>query len=174
VTTPRGEIARCRSLRLGLLLALLLGGAAGCSTLGSFTGAAAGIATSAATANPAVAIAVGVGTKAATDAAMKSYSRRNKRIEQDLLAATVGEMSVGEARPWEYLHPLGFGSERGEIRVTRLVETPLALCKEVLFSVDPKDSDEGRAWFAGSACRQADKWKWAAAEPAVERWGNLQ
>ena len=29
-------------------------------------------------------------------------------------------------------------------------------------------------WFVASACRQAGGWKWAAAEPATERWGSLQ
>jgi uncharacterized protein YceK len=156
-----------------LALGVLLGALGGCGTIGSFTGAAAGIATSATTGNPAVAIAVGVGVKTATDAALKGYSRRNKRNEQDALAAIVADMNVGDSRPWEVPHPLGFGTEKGEIRVTRLIESAIADCKEVLFSVDPGEPDAQRSWYAGSVCRQDDKWKWAAAEPAVERWGNL-
>ena len=30
-----------------------------------------------------------------------------------------------------------------------------------------------RQWFVTSACRQTEGWKWAAAEPATERWGSL-
>lgn len=56
----------------------------------------------------------------------------------------------------------------------RAVETPLADCKEVLFSVDAGGaSDPARRWFLTSACRQAERWKWATAEPATERWGSL-
>lgn len=157
-----------------LALAVLVSCFSGCGTIGDFTGAVAGIATSAATANPAVAVGVGVGVKTATDAASKAFARRTKRTEQDTLAAIVADMSPGETRPWETRHPLAFRSQRGEIRVTRVFATPLALCKEVLFSVEDRGGDAAASWFAGSVCQQADKWKWAAAEPAVERWGNLQ
>ncbi|HZN23991.1 MAG TPA: hypothetical protein VFB75_07175 [Burkholderiales bacterium] len=30
------------------------------------------------------------------------------------------------------------------------------------------------AWFTTIGCREGATWKWAAAEPAVDRWGNLQ
>jgi len=31
-----------------------------------------------------------------------------------------------------------------------------------------------RQWLLTTACRQGEAWKWAAAEPATERWGSLQ
>jgi hypothetical protein len=29
-------------------------------------------------------------------------------------------------------------------------------------------------WYAARVCQQGVRWKWADAEPAVARWGNLQ
>lgn len=160
-----------RTLAWLVLLAACL---SGCSTIGSFTGAVAGIATGAATTNPAVAVTVGIGVKTATDALMKVATRRVSRAEQDAIAAAAGGTSVGESASWEASHPFGFGSRSGEVRVMRTIETALAPCKEILFALADGESEGQRQWFAASICRQADQWKWASAEPAVERWGNLQ
>jgi hypothetical protein len=144
---------------------------AGCSSVGSFAGAVAGIATGTATANPAVAIAVGIGVKTATDAASKVAGRRIRQAEQDQIAEVAGELGPGETRSWEARYAIAFFNQRGEVRVTGVIDTQLALCKEILFSVE---EGEASSWFAASVCRQADRWKWANAEAAVERWGNLQ
>lgn len=160
-------------------IALLASALAGCSTFGTITGAVAGIATGTATTNPAVAIGVAIGVKAAADQVGRSVGRRMKQAEQDAIASVASELREGDSRPWAVKQRLPWGHARGEVRVTRVIDTPLARCKEVLFSVDKGDGerDDGkasRAWFAASVCQQADRWKWAAAEPAVERWGNLQ
>lgn len=156
-------------------LVLMAACLAGCSTIGGLTGAVAGIATGAATGNPAAAIGVGIAVKTATDAVGKAAGRRLQQTEQDEIAATVGDMSLGEARPWQTRHPLALGSRRGEVRVTRVLATPLALCKEIVFSVARGDGpDAAGPWFTASVCQQASRWKWAGAEPAVERWGSLQ
>jgi hypothetical protein len=61
------------------------------------------------------------------------------------------------------------------VRVLREFSSALATCKEFAFSVaDGDESDAHRDWFVASACQQANGWKWASAEPAVARWGNLQ
>jgi hypothetical protein len=61
------------------------------------------------------------------------------------------------------------------VRVTRIINTPLTVCKELFFSVaQHRATEPSRAWYKTSACRQGNEWKWAAAEPAVYRWGNLQ
>jgi hypothetical protein len=148
---------------------------AGCGAIGGFAGAVAGIATSVATTNPAIGISVGIGVKAATDQAIKIVSRRLQQSEQDAIAAAVQDMGAGDGGTWQHAHLVGSGSERGEVRVIRLIETPLARCKELLFSVVQGDRESAtRAWFTTTACQQGNQWKWAAAEPAVDRWGNLQ
>jgi hypothetical protein len=61
------------------------------------------------------------------------------------------------------------------VQVTELIKNPLADCKGLLFSVaSGKGPSATSAWYATTACRQGKQWKWAAAEPAVARWGNLQ
>lgn len=159
------------------LLALLAAAplAAGCSSAGGIAGAVTGTAAAVGSGNPAVGILVGVGTRAVADEGLRRVSRRWSRTEQDALAEVVGGMAVGEARPWQARHALPIGNKQGEARVVRAVDTPLAACKEVLFSVESGEgADAARRWFLTSACRQDGGWKWAAAEPATERWGSLQ
>ena len=147
----------------------------GCGAIGGFAGAVAGAVTSIATTNPAVGISVGIAVKAATDQAVKTVTRRFQREEQDAIAAAVRDLGAGESGEWQHARLLGSGSDRGEVRVLRLIETPLARCKELLFSVlDGKGESATSAWFTTTACQQGDQWKWASAEPAVDRWGNLQ
>ncbi|SFB80536.1 hypothetical protein [Collimonas sp. OK412] len=147
----------------------------GCNSIGGFAGAAAGVASGAVTSNPAVGYAIGIGVQAATDATTKYVFRNWQKAEQDEIAAIVGQLDVGQARKWAIVHQIAYGNEHGEVRVTRLIDTPLALCKEVLLSVDSGTGVElKRAWYTASACRSDDVWKWAVAEPAVERWGSLQ
>jgi hypothetical protein len=171
---PKTWCAAMRGLRACFIassLALL----AGCGAIGGFVGAAAGIATSIATTNPAIGISVGIAVKAGTDQAVKTVMRRFQREEQDAIAAAVRDLDVGESGEWQHAHLAGSGSDRGEVRVLRLIETPLARCKELLFSVlDGKGDSRTSAWFTTTACQQGDQWKWASAEPAVDRWGNLQ
>lgn len=165
---------RIRCARLAALM-LIAGAAAACNTIGSFTGAVAGIATGAATTNAAVGIGVGIGVKTVTDAAGRYVGRRMQQTEQDEVAAIAGQLRVGESQPWQSSQPLGIGAQRGEVRVVREIATALAQCKEILFSVDHgAERTPARSWFAANVCRQEDRWKWAAGEPAVERWGNLQ
>jgi hypothetical protein len=159
-------------------IALLVAGVvtlSGCRSIGGFAGAAAGIASGAATSNPAVGYAIGIGVQTATDATMKYVLRNWQRAEQDEIAAVIGGLEVGRSRRWAIVHKIPYGNEHGEVSVTRLIETPLALCKEVILSVDiSEDIELKRAWYTGTACRSNDVWKWAVAEPAVERWGSLQ
>ena len=72
-------------------------------------------------------------------------------------------------------HTVPIDDEHGSLRVVRTIDSPLALCKEVVFSVDEGEGDKRkRTRFTTSICKQAEAWKWASAEPAVERWGFLQ
>jgi predicted small secreted protein len=148
---------------------------AGCNSLGDILGAVTGTAAAAGSANPALGIAVGVSTRAVAGWGIRAVAGNWRRNEQDVFAASVGTMEVGEVRPWQVRHDLPIGNRHGEVRVLRAFETPLARCKEALFSVASGDEpDATRRWFLTSACNQAEGWKWAAAEPATERWGSLQ
>lgn len=147
---------------------------AGCSSVGGFAGAAASLATSVATANPIVGISVGIGVKAATEQGLQYMARRRQRSEHDAIVAVARDMAPGERGRWQHTHFIGSGLDRGEVRVVRVIETPLAMCKELLFSVE-RDGESPRVdWFTTTACSNGEVWQWAAAEPAVERWGNLQ
>jgi hypothetical protein len=61
------------------------------------------------------------------------------------------------------------------VRLVRILDSALGTCREALFSVAAGEApDAPRQWFLTTACRYGDRWKWAAAEPATERWGSLQ
>ncbi|OWJ62864.1 hypothetical protein [Paraburkholderia caledonica] len=147
----------------------------GCASIGAASGAAAGVASGLVTSNPAVGIGVGIAVQAATDEAVGRYMRSMHTDQQNLIAALAGAMPVGETRPWSVKHTLPIENGRGEVRVTRAFGSALALCKEFVFSVRDGDGPGAHEdWYTASACQQDKGWKWASAEPAVERWGNLQ
>ena len=144
----------------------------GCSSVGGIVGVVVGAAAGGASANPAVGFGVGVATAAVSDYAIKRVSRSWHRGEQDAIAAVAGALSPGGTGPWRIEHSLPLGNEHGQLEVVRAIANPLAPCKQVLFSVEEKD--EPTAWYSVDVCQGSDGWKWASAEPAVERWGFLQ
>jgi hypothetical protein len=165
-----------------LVGALCLGAGAlvsGCSTasIGAAAGAGAGAATGIVTANPAVGIGVGIAVQAATDQAVAYYMRNMHEDQQNMIAALAGVLPVGETRDWSVKHSLPIENGHGQVRVTRAFASSLAICKEFVFSVVDGDAPDSKVyWYTAAACQQENKgyWKWASAEPAVDRWGNLQ
>jgi hypothetical protein len=153
--------------------AVLVCALAGCAAVSDISGAVAGLAAGAATANPGIAIAVGIGVRAATREGLRYVTRVRHESEQDAIATAVAQLSVGEAQSWSLDRKLP-GDVHGEVRVLRVIETRLTLCKEIAFSILEREEETAPAWFTTVACREGERWKWAAAEPAVDRWGNLQ
>jgi hypothetical protein len=147
----------------------------GCSSIGAASGAAAAVTTGIVTANPAVGIGVGIAVQAATDEAVARVMRSLHGEQQDAIAAEAGTLAVGESGPWRIKHPVPVENGHGEVRVLRTVSSSLVQCKEFAFSVVDGDTPGAHQdWFIASACQQTTQWKWASAEPAVARWGNLQ
>ena len=156
-------------MRAAAVLLLLLGG---CTSAGNIIGVVAGAAAGGATANPAVGFGVGVGTAAVSDYVLRQVSRSWHQGEQDAIAMAAGPLDVGAAGPWRIRHSVPIGNEHGNLQIVRSIDNPLAPCKQVLFSVE--ETHEPDAWYSVDICRQQSGWKWASAEPAVERWGFLQ
>jgi hypothetical protein len=153
----------------------LIGTLGGCASIGAASGAIAGITTGTVTANPAVGIGVGIAVQAATDTAINSYMRNLHQDQQDTITELVGSLPAGQSAAWQVKHTLPIENGHGEVRVLRVFNTALAQCKEFVFSlVDGDGPDAEAAWFVANACQQNQGWKWASAEPAVERWGALQ
>ncbi len=174
------EMGLCRTRDGALGLPAVKGGAAllllallgGCSAAGDVVGVVVGGAAGGATGNPAIGFGVGVATAAISDYAIKTVSRSWHQDEQDTIAAAAGALDAGGRGSWREVHSLPFGNEHGQFEVVRQIDNPLAPCKQVLFSVE--EAKEPPAWYSVDICRQERGWKWASAEPAVERWGFLQ
>jgi hypothetical protein len=154
---------------LAPLLLLLL---SGCSSIPLIAGVIGGGAAGGASANPAVGFAVGVGVDAAASVAVRWYGRSRQRAEQDAIAAAAGPLAPGERAPWHINHFVPLGDEHGELQVVREIPSPLSECREIAFSVI--ESKPPPHWYITTICREQTTWRWAAAEPAVERWGYLQ
>lgn len=154
---------------------LALGLLTGCKAAPEIAGVVTGGTIGAATGNPAIGFAVGVATDAAASAGLQYVGRIRQGAEQDAIARVAGGLPVGGWADWKIEHTIPIGNEHGRLRVTRAIYSALAECKEVAFSVDEgSERAPERNWFVTSVCKSADNWKWAAAEPAVERWGYLQ
>ena len=159
---------------VGMLALAASLGLAGCqsSSIGPATGAVVGTLSGAVTANPVAGYAIGVSVQAAVDATVKYVLREWKNDQQNVMANAVGALPIGEVRQWQIKRSLPTGSERGSIQAVRDIDTPLARCREVLFTVEQEGAS---AAYASTICLQQDgQWKWAAAEPSVARWNGLQ
>lgn len=164
LVVPRGAL---------VLAAALL--AAGCKNVATVAGIATGSASGAATGNPAIGIAVGIGVSAGADFLGAYLARVRAGAEQDVIAETAGRLPVGGEAPWAIHHTIPIGNEHGELRVMDIITTPIALCKEVVFSVITGTGPAApREHYCVNVCRDPQRWKWATAEPAVARWGMLQ
>ena len=166
--------AAASTARLLVLLPVSLLALSACNSVGSISGAAAGIASGGASANPAVGIAVGIGVRAVVDESINSLMRRWSDEEQASIASQVGAMEVGQRLPWQVRHVVPYKNNQGEVQVTRVIDTPIAKCKEALFSIASNDAAVPATWFHTTMCLGSQGWRWAAAEPAVARWGALQ
>lgn len=162
-------------MRVSLLILFATAiGLAGCKAAPQIAAVVTGGVAGAATGSPAVGFAVGVAADAGANYAFRYYSRTRQGAEQDAIAQVAGELPVGTQAVWKIEHTIPIGNEHGQLRVVRAIVSPLTTCKEVAFSVDDGEGDKmTRAWFTSSVCKQEAGWKWASAEPAVERWGFL-
>ena len=155
-----------RALPLAALVLL-----AGCTSSARVTAVVTGGVAGASTGSPAIGFLVGVVTDAAANYVVRVVGRTRQGAEQDAIAAAVGDLPVGTSANWKIEHTIPIGDEHGRFQVVRAIDSPLAACKEIAFSVeDGKD----KSWYTANVCKQADTWKWASAEPAVARWGFLQ
>ena len=147
----------------------------GCKAFPQISAAVVGGAAGGATGNPAVGFVVGVATDAAVTYVVRTYGRRRQKAEQDAIAEIAGQVPLNTEANWKIEHDIPIGDEHGVLQVVRQIDNPLTSCREIVFSVDEGDGETlRRAWYGASVCRQANRWKWASAEPAVARWGYLQ
>jgi hypothetical protein len=157
------------AVRLAALALLALLG--GCSSVSQISAVITGGVAGAATGSPAVGFAVGIATDAAANYAVRYVARVRQGAEQDAIAQVAGELPMGAEADWKIEHTVPIDNEHGQLRIIRAIDSPLAECREVAFSVA---DGKARHWFTSDICKQADTWKWASAEPAVPRWGYLQ
>ncbi len=161
-------------LRRVLMLAALTGLsllASACSSLADIAGTASAVTAGAATGNPAVAIGVGGVVRGSIDATEKAYARVNARRTHALITAVAAPLAPGEAGNWHEAHRFS-DDVSGRVEVTRLIESKLATCKELAFTIDGDPNEI--VPYHGAICRTTGEWRWAMAEPSTERWSVLR
>lgn len=170
-----GQVA-VNGRRFGIILTGLSLPIAGCGLVGPVSGAVAGSATAAVTANPFVGYATAVGVNAGIDEVQKYIARVRDNAEQDAIIASIAAMQPGDVRDWRIVHEIPmFDDEHGTVQVTRVIDTALARCKEVLFTVETGEGGHVKETsFITTACQDGSDWRWAEAEPAASRWGYFQ
>ena len=164
-------------------LALLL---AGCSqVLTESTADVAGVAgagiAGAVTKDATAGAAIGLGVRSVANVGLQYAERRIHREEQDRIAAAAGALPEGSAGIWSVSHTVALeADEHGAVVVTRLLTARPDggagfTCKEIVFSVDSgTPAAPSQSFYTATVCLDGARWKWASAEPATERWGNLQ
>ncbi len=168
----------------GCLLAVLMP-LAGCgSVLTESTSDAAGLAgagiAGAVSKDATVGAGIGLGVQSLARFGLRYAERAVHRAEQDSIATAAGALPDGGAGVWSVSHDIPIESDQhGELVVTRMFAarpggTGGFACKEIVFSVDHGTAKAAsRGFYTATVCLDGDRWKWAAAEPAVERWGNV-
>ena len=153
----------------------------GCSSVfneGAATGAGiVGTAAAAAvTRNPTVAAGIGLGVLAGAQAGVKTIERNYHGDQQDLIAETAGTLDVGQVARWSSRHAVQLEpNEAGRVTVSRVISAQDLQCKEIVFSVDAvREKEAASAFYVATICQDAQRWRWASAEPATARWGALQ
>lgn len=153
----------------------------GCSSLlregtADLAGIAGAGAASAVTDSAAAGAAIGLGVRTLAREGLRYAERRVRRGTQDAVATAAGPLEPGVVAPWAIQHDIPIeADEQGQLVVSRVFGTEAFRCKEVVFSVDTEDRGvPRRAFYTTTICRDADAWRWAAAEPTTERWSGLQ
>jgi hypothetical protein len=122
-----------------------------------------------ATGSALVGTAAGIGAGIGLDAGIKYAERRIQRNTQDAVAIAAGPLAVGQSAQWNVDAWLPLSDRHGTVEIARSFGKAIP-CKDVVFTVDDDDN-----FYVTTIC--ADKkgtWRWALAEPTVDRWGLLQ
>ncbi|MBV8590479.1 MAG: hypothetical protein JO212_10550 [Acetobacteraceae bacterium] len=172
-------------MRSSLALLLPALALAGCTSgLTEGTRAVAGIAGSAVgraiTSDPAVTTGIGLGFLSGADAGVKYAERRVHGYEQERIAEAAGPLQPGAVGVWSVRHSIPMeANEHGLVVVSREFGAERFRCKEIVFSVEWAEYEQQRwvprrTFYTTNICLDGATWRWAAAEPATERWGALQ
>jgi hypothetical protein len=159
------------------VLSMMMLALAACTNAGSGINSAitsagtAGIASgiTSATGSALVGTAAGIGAGIGLDAGFKYAERRIQRNAQDAVAIAAGPLVVGQSARWNVDAWLPLTGRHGTVEIARSFGKAIP-CKDVVFTVDDDDD-----LYVTTVC--ADKkgaWRWALAEPTVDRWGSLQ
>ena len=148
-------------------------GLSGCSGLNASAGDAGsiglGAAVGLATGNPIIGVAVGIASNAALNAGIDYVEREQQAATQEAIAAKAGSAPVDEWVSWATEAEVELDPDAGRLIVVREFGDAFP-CREIIFT----EYGQRDRFYTATVCRGTQKWSWAVAEPATERWGDLQ
>jgi hypothetical protein len=146
---------------------------AGCAEAGSAvnTVATAGLAAAigSATGSPLIGVPAGLAASFGVNQGVRYGQRRIEGNVQNAVAAAAGPLDVGQAATWRVTERLPLTGRSGVVQVARSFGESIP-CKDVVLTI----GDESDVYVATICQNKKGEWRWAMAEPAVGRWGNLQ
>lgn len=116
-------------------------------------------------------VVAGIAFDYSVDQGMEWAGRRIHNNVQNAVAEAAGPLAVGQSAPWNVDKLLPLSDKSGTVEVARIFGDTIP-CKDVIFTLD---GDEAHSIYTTTICRN-DKgdWRWALAEPSIDRWGSLQ
>ncbi|HYG87151.1 MAG TPA: hypothetical protein VD978_12905 [Azospirillum sp.] len=146
---------------------------AGCAELGkelnAFTTAGLAAVVGSATGSPVLGLIAGTAASYGIGSGIRYADRLIAGSVQNAVAVAAGGLGVGQAAPWQVEEDLPLSGRTGTVQVARTFGEAIP-CKDIVFTID--DSPD---FFATTICQRKDGvWRWALAEPTVQRWGSLQ
>lgn len=116
-------------------------------------------------------VVAGVGVSYGVDQGIKYAERRVEDNVQDAIARTAGRLPVGGSAQWRSDAKLPLSGKSGTLEIARAFGIAIP-CKDVVFTVA---DEEPHDVYTTTICRNDQgEWRWALAEPATKRWGDLQ
>jgi hypothetical protein len=145
----------------------------GCTSLTDSTadigGFGLGSAVGVATGNPLIGVGVGLAARAGIVEGLRYYHREEAEAVQEAIAAAGGDAPLEQTVSWSVDEDLPLVSAEGQVFAVREFGDSFR-CREIVFT----DSDVEDHFFVATICKGVEQWNWALAEPATNRWGDLQ
>lgn len=124
-----------------------------------------------ATGSAAIGVAAGFAASVGVDQGVKWGERRLAGTVQGAVAEAAGPLDVGQSAAWQVKGKLPWSARSGKVEVARVFGQKIP-CKEVVFTLQ---DDKAHSIYTSTVCRNDEgEWRWALAEPSIDRWGYLQ
>jgi hypothetical protein len=88
---------------------------------------------------------------------------------QNAIAEAAGVLEIGQVGTWHVAEKLPLTDRYGKVEAVRAFGGEIR-CRDIVFTVEEEED-----FYSATICRNGEGlWRWATAEPAVDRWHGFQ